>query len=88
MTYKNIPLPIKSNKQTRAYVKAALSLGVYVAPITTGWQILETDTENITKFETKPEAITAAEKALKNRKGTIFIFNKNCDLVKSYSPKI
>ena len=87
MTYKNIPLPIKSNKQTRAYVKAALSLGIYVVPITTGWQILETDTENITKFKTKTEAITAAERILENREGTIFIFNKNCDLVKRYNPK-
>lgn len=78
MPYKNVPLPIKTNKQVKEYLKAISKGSRFITPDSKGWRI----TGNSKLFPTWSEAQAVAEQELNNIEGgTVFIFNQAGDIM-------
>ncbi len=85
MTYKTLPRPPKANKQVQEYLSAVSrgTNGRYVIPNGKGWYVRKPNSQKGTLYATKTEAITQAERELKETKGQLFVFDKNGQLTEN-----
>ena len=87
MTYKTLPKPIKPSKQVQEYVEAFGRGGRLVIPNGAGrWHVTKPNNQKSLLFDTKEAAVAKAEQELAKTSGKVFVFDKNGELVDSYTP--
>lgn len=85
MTYKTLPLPARSTKETREYAQAigkGLN-GYFVVQNGKGWYVRKasTKTSNGTLFANKADAVEQAKKLSTKRKSEFFVFSNKGELL-------
>ena len=75
-----LPPPAKSNKEVRAYVRAANKGGRVVIPDSKGWRVVRPDQPN-SRFASKKAAVAQAGRELVGTDANVFILNKKGELV-------
>ncbi len=88
MTYKTLPKPAKPNRQVQEYVEAFGRGGRLVMPNNAGqWYVTKPNDQKSLLFDTKEEAVAKAEQELAKTNGKVFIFDRDGEVIDSYTPQ-